>query len=948
MALRDIFKKSTTELADKTKPTQSGLTAEVGVAGEVLFTGFENEEQRTDNITIQNYRKMYDKDGTVQSLYNILTLPILATSYKIRADENDAGETQADFVRKNLLEPPHKGGMETPFDLFLEQLMRAFLDGFQLFEKVYAIKDGKYVLKKLANRDSIGIWLKRDEFGGFGGANQRVMYENDYKWIEMDAYKLFLFTYGKAHSYLYGRSAFKAAYVNYDKKRRLEYLDSISIQNDAIKAKILRRTVEGVLGKDAKSARNKALAALAKLGETKPVAAIPYGYEVDTLDGEGRDAGPSIERQNSEMARSLLAQFILLGTQGSSSVGSFALSESSSDIFKIALKGTMQNIENHINNYLIPDLIDLNFPTPAYPEFHFDDLTSDVMKVMTDAFLQLVKGNQISEEMVKGIEQAAASRLEIDTDKIRKDIDRQAKKDAKKNGGDGTGNPGNPQNPTNPGGNGASLSDVSSNDFPGLYEGMVNTDDLGCIMLDVQTFDITKHVEGADQDLYVNAANPDSHSQGAVAETEAHITLLYGLLENGNTIKAKVDQVLNGWSIDSVTIDDVSSFPVAADAPSVPIIANLWSSNIEDAHDRLSLLPHVNTFSRYNPHITLAYVKNDPDTVQKWVVALRTALAGMRLNTIGINYGDEPEDDANDGGAAGSGSKFPDKQLSDQQWHRDLTPAEQTIKLADLNSRMDTLESQFVTSMQPIVSVITKQLAEQTAAAKSPTDINVTLPADYTRTIMSTIKTAYNFGKTGAADENKVAAPTTDKDALTGINDLTQFVVDKQQDDLKNLLRSEYLKAKRTAQLADPDQQDDTTPPETQPKDQVGAFQTALEVLLGTWFLTKLKATAGAIVSQAINNGRDDVFKKIAKDGDVFQYSAILDGKCTSGICPPLDGLVADRAQYEATKWRPPLHFHCRCIWVLIRKLVSGKTDTAIPDVTGMPDDSNGFNGPQL
>jgi hypothetical protein len=47
---------------------------------------------------------------------------------------------------------------------------------------------------------------------------------------------------------------------------------------------------------------------------------------------------------------------------------------------------------------------------------------------------------------------------------------------------------------------------------------------------------------------------------GAVAEKEAHVTLLFGLLENGNVWKDKVDTVLDGWALDTVMIKDVTAF----------------------------------------------------------------------------------------------------------------------------------------------------------------------------------------------------------------------------------------------------------------------------------------------------------------------------------------------------------------------------------------------------
>lgn len=895
---------------NKKEPTKD-LAREVGVAGDVVFESFDKEESRSDKVSIKEYRDMVDKDPTVESLFNIFTLPIIAATYRIDADEDDDNEEQAESIRKNLLQPPHKGGMESPFTLFQDELLLSIVDGFELWEKVYKLENGKYVLKKLAHRDCVGLTLIRDDDGGYGGVRQQVSYGNESVDVTLPAYKTFLFTHNKAREYLYGRSALRSLRKPYLKKQRLEYLDSIALQADAIKPKVLIRTENSTVGDDTDGSKtsgikNKVLQALSMLGERKAVASIPYGYDIKEMTQNGRDPHQSIERQNSEMARAFLATFTLLGSQGGSNVGSYALSDNLSDMLMISLKAFMSKVEEHINQYVIADLINLNYANPHYPEFKYDDLTSDTVQVITDAFMKLLEKDHISDEMVQGIEEQAASRLEINLDQIKKDREDRAKQEAKEAANSSEKS------------NSSELSDIGARDFPGLYKELgVNEDNLGCIMLDLQPFDVLKHIPDGQNDLYTT---DKAHSGGAVAETEAHVTLLYGLLQNGNTIKDQVDTVLSGWKCDSVVLDTIDSFPVAPDAPSVPIVAKLWNSDLQDANKRLSLLPHVNTFTEYNPHVTIAYVKNDPDIVQKWVKALNQVIAGMRIASTGINYGDLPKDDEEDD--ANSGGKF----LSDGlEWRRPLTPAEQSVSLADLTKRMDGMEEAFTQSMAPIVDKLTDELVTAATSAKSAADISVELPADYSKTIFTTIRTAYNYAKNGAADDLEMPAPATSKEAITGMKELTQFVVDKQQDDLKNLLRSEYLKAQRTKQLADSEEESST-------------FSKVLKVLLGAWFLSKLRDTATSIVSQGVNNGRNDTFESIGKPGDRMEYSAILDDKVCP-LCESLDGKVLTYEEWLKTKWKPPFHFHDRCIWILLRKLIPGKTDTTLPEITGIDDE---------
>lgn len=184
--------------------------------------------------------------------------------------------------------------------------------------------------------------------------------------------------------------------------------------------------------------------------------------------------------------------------------------------------------------------------------------------------------------------------------------------------------------------------------FPDLYEGLVIDqravlDDKyrGCIMINTVKIPVTQFVKNGDADL-VEATDRHDHTMGAVAEIEPHATLLYGLLNNGNIWKDKVDSVLTGWEMPTVKIKDVSYFQLE---DSKAVIALLEETpEIIDANKRLSLLPHLNTFSEYHPHITLAYITDDAD-VDKWVKALGKKYNGQVVATEGINYGDEPVDD---------------------------------------------------------------------------------------------------------------------------------------------------------------------------------------------------------------------------------------------------------------------------------------------------------------
>lgn len=409
------------------KKTTASDESEAGVSGDIVFEDFDDVLKREDGRSIKDYRVMRDSDATLDSLFSIVTLPILSATFGVKAAEDDEDEEQAEFVRRCLFRQPYLGGMEVPFSLVLEQMLHAVIDGFEVFERVYKIdEDGRVVVKKLALRDARTVKIRVDDHGGYEGVVQKATVGLETKKVVLPADRTFLFTYGKADSQYYGRSAFKSLYENWDRKRKLEYLDGIAHQSSAVYPKILARTQNTVIsGGDGRGSGVKGiLSKLAKLGKLKPTMSLPYGYDVKELKGGSHDGiSESIERQNSEMARAFLASFSLLGSQGSHSSGSYALSADQSDLFMIALKGTMNLITDHINQYWIADLIDRNFPVGKrrYPEFYFDDLTDETSTFLKGIFTKLIEKDKVSDEIVAGIQEKIRNKFDIEELSVERD-----------------------------------------------------------------------------------------------------------------------------------------------------------------------------------------------------------------------------------------------------------------------------------------------------------------------------------------------------------------------------------------------------------------------------------------------------------------------------------------------------------------------------------------------
>lgn len=386
---------------------------EIGT-GNVQPNFFRGETIDLRKVLPKDYINMRENDGTVQSLYSILTMPILANPWDIEPDEDEANVSeaakQAKFVKDVFTLPDYKGGMSTPFGLVLADMLRAILEGYRVYEKVWGLNpQGQIIYAKIAPRDNQTVRILEDDRGGFNGIKQWAYIGDKFEIVTIPKDKCFLFTYNKEKEWLHGESAFRAAYYHYDKKHRLYYLANQAAQQFAIPPKV------GIAPAGAKQGVIDAITESLSKMDTNPSMTLPNGATASTLSaGAAMDLIPLIDHHNAEMARSVLAHFILLGT--GSKTGSFALSQDQSDMFVLALHGLMHIVEDHINSYLIPDLIDYNFANPIYPTFEFDDITDATRDIAKEAFMTLIKylPSGVPDWLVTGVAEKMAETLDVE------------------------------------------------------------------------------------------------------------------------------------------------------------------------------------------------------------------------------------------------------------------------------------------------------------------------------------------------------------------------------------------------------------------------------------------------------------------------------------------------------------------------------------------------------
>lgn len=152
-------------------------------------------------------------------------------------------------------------------------------------------------------------------------------------------------------------------------------------------------------------------------------------------------------------------------------------------------------------------------------------------------------------------------------------------------------------------------------------------------MLDLEPIDFYVNPEF----LYVSNNKSRFWIKGNVSD-KPHVTLLYGLLQLAEQYKPLAEEVLKDWDLQNVEISNVDYFESPyEDEPYYCMVGKVAQTpKLLEGHQRLSFLPHINTFSEYTPHVTLAYIKKIPGIRDS---IINTYSFRNPIKVKGINYG---------------------------------------------------------------------------------------------------------------------------------------------------------------------------------------------------------------------------------------------------------------------------------------------------------------------
>lgn len=415
-------------LLDKAGPAPappSIATLEMGRTGLVRQSGKVQEEflpQLRGRYALKTFKEMAWNDPVVSGMLFAVEMFIRQADWYFVPPELPDGEELSDEDRTNtdfansLLED-----MSHTWQEFLSEALTMLPFGFAPFEIIYKVRDGdnedsrrnsrftdrRIGWRKLAIRaqDTIDEW-HWDEAGGLTGLTQFIPAESFRQVIPIE--KLVIFRIRPYKNNPEGQSILRGAYRPWYIKKRVEEDEAIGIERDLKGMPMVTVPAEWKApgasdAQKAAVAEYEQLVARARRNEMSGLV-IPAMYDrnnnqilkfelVSTNSTRNHDTDKIIQRWDTRVALSILAQFIITGLQ--SNTGSFALASSQTHAFSVATGAVMDSIAETTNRHAMPKLWRLNgLPMDRIPQLRHGDIESPDLRDLGNYLLRLHDSGQ--------------------------------------------------------------------------------------------------------------------------------------------------------------------------------------------------------------------------------------------------------------------------------------------------------------------------------------------------------------------------------------------------------------------------------------------------------------------------------------------------------------------------------------------------------------------------
>lgn len=349
---------------------------EYGSIGQRRYAGIFAEEflkELQGKHGIEVYREMSENDDVCGAILYTIEMLIRKTNWSIQPGGDSAKDKEcAEFVESCM------NDMQDTWTDTISEILSFLPFGWSFHEIVYKRRTGNVNDPRQKSKYTDGLigWQKLpiraqetlfrweyDDNDNLTGMTQ--LPPPRYEMATIPVEKALHFRTKSRKNNPEGRSILRSAYRSWYFKRRIQEIEGMGLERDLAGLPILHPPETwDIWNQDdpvmvAAFQRAEAIVRNVRRDATEGLV-LPAGWEFTLLTSGGRrqfDTNAIIERYDTRIAMSVMADFLLLGHQG---VGSFALSADKTDLFSVALDSYLDIVCEVFNNQGIPRLIGMN------------------------------------------------------------------------------------------------------------------------------------------------------------------------------------------------------------------------------------------------------------------------------------------------------------------------------------------------------------------------------------------------------------------------------------------------------------------------------------------------------------------------------------------------------------------------------------------------------------
>lgn len=349
---------------------------EIGRIGQRRYGGVVYEEflpELRGRHGIAAYHEMSENDDVVGAVLFAVKMLVRQAEWGVEPGGGSAKDREAaEFVESCM------GDMQDTWTNTVSEILSFLIYGWSFHEIVYKRRMGRQKDSRLSSKYKDGLigWKKLPIRA------QESLYQWEYDeednllaMTQMPAPSFQTYTIPTSKALLFrteshkenpeGRSILRNAYRPWYFKRRIQEVEGIGIERDLAGLPVIHGPSGLDLWDENVKENVEIRAGLERMvrdirrDEMEGVV-LPHGFELELLSSGGTrqfDTNVTIDRYDTRIAMTVLADFIILGHQ---KVGSFALSSDKTELFAMAIGAFMDVICETFNSQGIPPLIDIN------------------------------------------------------------------------------------------------------------------------------------------------------------------------------------------------------------------------------------------------------------------------------------------------------------------------------------------------------------------------------------------------------------------------------------------------------------------------------------------------------------------------------------------------------------------------------------------------------------